>query len=78
MVKAGVMPCPVDFQKLKIKMLTSGRNRNTASHNVAGAMRIGTGKPGSRRYLRLTSASAATGGALPINPRCGATSVSLA
>ena len=71
------MPWPVVFQKLKMKIEISGRKRNTISHKVAGATRIGTGKPGSRRYLRLTSSSGCTAGALPISPRCSGASVSL-
>ena len=68
-VKAGVMPCPLDFQNVKMKIETSGRNRKTTSHSVAGATNIGTGKPGSRRYLRCASASGCAAGAPPISPR---------
>ena len=63
------MPWPVVFQKLKMKIESSGKKRKTISHIVAGAISIGTGKPGSRRYLRLSSSSARTTGAPPIRPR---------
>ena len=51
-VKPGVMPWPVVFQKLKMKIEISGRNRKTKSQIVAGAIRRGTGKLGSRLYFR--------------------------
>jgi hypothetical protein len=39
------------------------------SQIVAGAINIGTGKPGSRRYLRSALGSAYAAGAPPMSPR---------
>src|SRR5437773_2611942 len=49
-------------------MLSSGRNRKTSSHSVAGAISSGTGKPGSRLILPTISSGGAIG-ASPISPR---------
>ena len=47
----------LDFQKLKVMMLTSGTIRNTSNHSAAGVTSQPAWNPGSRRKRRALAAA---------------------